>query len=178
MTNEGATNIFNGDIKNEEKTFLYAKAHIPDTTITGKEGNVSIYYEVYCYDSCDKSLLPNSDDLKNSDDPRWWINKSHTSNEGNVTSISQKRTDSHVISKDIELNKATLKYDENRGYPYRTIMNFTPNEWLIYNKYNSTADHNEFNIQFNDDTSEWIGSGESNNSTNTKRGSKDRKLTW
>ena len=178
MTNEGATNVFNGDIKNEEKTFLYAKAHIPDTTITGKEGNVSIYYEVYCYDSCDKSLLPNSDDLKNSDDPRWWINKSHTSNEGNVTSISQKRTDSHVISKDIELNKATLEYDENRGYPYRTIMNFIPNEWLIYNKYNSTADHNEFNIQFNDDTSEWIGSGESNNSTNTKRGSKDRKLTW
>jgi hypothetical protein len=161
--------------------FYYVKAHTPDTTISGASGSAVMNYEIYCYGTgCDKTLLPNGNASKNSDDPRWWINENHTNNDGQVDSVTQKRTPSHVTASSLALESVTLTYDTNQGYPYRATMKLVPDNWLIYNKYDPTADHNEFNVQFNDDTSEWIGSAESGTTTTQtkKPGYKDRKLTW
>jgi hypothetical protein len=171
-----STKTFNDTVK-----FYYAKAHSQDSVISGSSGNVVINYEIYCYDTgCDRTLLPNGTASQNSDDPRWWVNQNHTTSYGQVSSVTQKRTPVHVTPSGLGLNSVTLTYDENRGYPYRATMNIVPDNWLIFNKYDATADHNEFNVQFNDDRSEWIGSAEQGTTTTEtkKPGYKDRKLTW
>ncbi len=169
---------------NNSIKFYYARAHAPKMVTNGQDGNASIFYEVYCYGSgCNQALLQDGTASQNSDDPRWWINTQHTQNFGTISSVVQKRSPAHVSVTAMPTgnhpDQASLHYDGTQGYPYRAIMNIIPDKWLIYNKYNASADHNEFEAQFNADTSDWIGSGETDVSTETiKRGYKDRKLTW
>ena len=180
-------------IDNSKKTFndtiyfYYARAHVPKMVTNGPDGNATGYYEVYCYGAgCNKTYL--QDELTggtsaNSDDPRWWINSLHTFDFGKIKSVSQKRTPAHVSVTTMPVGNAAdrigLHYDGTKGYPYRAIMNIVPDKWLIYNKYDPTVTHNEFEAQFNNDTSDWIGSGETQDATETKKfGYKDRKLTW
>ena len=169
---------------NQPLVHYFAKAHTPKTTIAGQDGDAPIYYEVYCYESgCDKTLLQDGTASNNSDDPRWWINSKHTKKFGWAKTIEQKRTPRHVsvttASSGNAPDKVSLHYDATRGYPYRAIMKLIPHNWLIYNKYDPNAVHNEFEVEFNKDGSKWIGSGETSTSTKTKsRAYKDRKLTW
>jgi hypothetical protein len=168
---------------NDTIKFLYAKAHTPRTKINGNKGEADIFYEIYCYGSgCDKSLLPDGETSSNSDDPRWWINTKHTFNFGQAISITQRRTPSNVSSTTPSGNhpdKVTLTYNKKAGYPYRAVMQILPSSWLIYNKYNPNATTNDFEVEFHNDNSGWVGSGETDVSTTTeKNGVKDRTLTW
>ena len=172
---------------NDTIYFYYARAHVPKMVTNGPDGNATGYYEVYCYGSgCNKNYLQAElagGTSTNSDDPRWWINGNHTSNFGKINSVTQKRSPSHVSVTTAPTGNAAdtigLHYDGTKGYPYRAIMKIKPDKWLIYNKYDANADHNEFEAQFNNDTSDWIGSGETQDATETKKfGYKDRKLTW
>lgn len=165
-------------------TFLYVKAHAKKTKINGSTGDVNITYEVFCSDSedCNKTLLPDKS-CTMSDDPRWCINTKHTPSFGSGGDIEQKRTNGHISVISLPTgtypDKTTLEYDEKKGYPYRATMKMKPNEWLIYNKYNADADHNEFEVEFQKEGSKWIGSGETDTSSTTEKfGHKDRKLTW
>ncbi len=173
---------------NDTIYFYYARAHAPKMVTNGPDGTAKGYYEVYCYGSgCNKNYLP--DELaggtsSNSDDPRWWINTSHSYDYGKIKTVSQKRTPANVsatlsVSADGSYTNIALHYNGSKGYPYRAIMKIVPDKWLIYNKYDANADHNEFEAQFNNDTSAWIGSGETQDATETKKfGYKDRALTW
>ncbi len=173
---------------NDTIYFYYARAHAPKMVTNGPDGTAKGYYEVYCYGSgCNKNYLP--DELaggtsSNSDDPRWWINTAHSYDYGKIKMVSQKRTPANVsatlsVSADGSYTNIALHYNGSKGYPYRAIMNIVPDKWLIYNKYDANADHNEFEAQFNNDTSAWIGSGETQDATETKKfGYKDRTLTW
>ncbi len=168
---------------NETIRFYYARAYVPDSKIIGNSGTVKGYYEIYCSGSgCNKALLPQGAASKGSDDPRWWINESHTSGYGKMKEIKQKRTPVHVT-----LNGASpsgnatenipLLYDEQRGYPYKATMKIIPNRWLIYNKYNANADHNEFDVKF-EGNGEWAGKNSSKSATGTSNADKSRILKW
>ena len=169
--------------------FYYARVHAPKMVTNGPDGNATGYYEVYCYGSgCNKNYLQAElagGTSSISDDPRWWINGKHDVHTyGNITEVKQRRSPADVnaiLSASVDNNSTNiaLHYNASKGYPYRAIMKIKPNKWLIYNKYNPNADHNEFEAQFNNDTSAWIGTGETQDATETKKfGYKDRKLTW
>ncbi len=171
-------------VATDKVKFLYAKAHAPKTVSDTNDVSVPIYYEVYCYGTgCDKALLPDGTSSKNSDDPRWWINTAHTSEDGTAGTVEQ-RSASYVtvISGQSPTgnhpDNVGLHYDGTRGYPYRGVMKIIPDSWLIYNKFNSNADHNEFEVQFNAANGQWAGKNNSESNTKTNSISTKRILTW
>lgn len=180
--NDGATyQIGGGKAFNNPIIFYYAKANVPRSVIKGNSGVVKGYYEIYCNtnEGCDKTLLPAS--ASNSDDPRWWINPSHTSSYGKMKDIVQKNaTDVNCTTTPSgnATESLTLTYDEAKGYPYKTTMKIVPDHWLIYNKFDGGADHNEFDVKFESTGGGWAGQDESNSSTKTSTANKNRILQW
>ncbi|MFK5855981.1 MAG: hypothetical protein QM503_07605, partial [Bacteroidota bacterium] len=64
-------------------TMLYGRTHAPRQTFEGPDGNVSMYYEVYCSGAaCNKALLQDGTDSNTTDDPRWFINTKHSDEAG------------------------------------------------------------------------------------------------
>ncbi len=173
--------------RNESVYFYYVKAHVKDAKIKGNDGNLTGRYEVYCYGAdCNTTALNNITATKHSDDPRWWINPMHTNKfYGIFTSVTQKTTSptppvsAVVTSQDTaSTSNVHLTYDESRGYPYRAVMQIFPDKWLIYNKYDANATHNEFTVRFESGGGKWIGKRDSTVSTKTSDIDKERILEW
>jgi hypothetical protein len=168
----------------EDATFLYGRTHATRQRIVGSEGNVSLYYEVYCFGpGCDKSLLPNSD-ANTTDDPRWYINTQHTSSFGSVGSINQKgyAVNTGPVTSQAATNtnpaKAKLTY-HNDSYPYKTTMENNASNWLIYAPYDAGATKNEFDVEFINPSSQWAGQHETNTSTKRNAANKtNRRTMW
>ncbi|SFV61260.1 hypothetical protein MNB_SM-5-1410 [hydrothermal vent metagenome] len=166
-------------------TFYYGRVHAPRQSIIGNEGNISIYYEVYCSGSgCNKALLQDGNNSQTTDDPRWFINTNHTTIYGNAGNIVQKSTPTHVLQTHASTGAAndyvSLSYDGRRGYPYKTTMKTTnSSEWLIYNKYNSNATNNESEVEFLKTNHGWTGKHETNTTTDTNASNKtNKRLAW
>ena len=170
----------------EEATFLYARTHAPRYRFNDSNATVSIYYEIYCSGTvlgnvCDTTLLPNSPNLSNSDDPRWFINASHIASSGNVGVVSQKGDNviTALPATGVSTASVQLSYDETKGFPYKTTMQNSASTWLIYNKYNPAAATNEFQIEFLNASSNWAGQTETNSSTNNTAASiTNRRSMW
>ena len=155
----------------ENATFVYGRTHAPRYRFTGPDGNASIYYEIYCSGgSCDKNLLPNGPDVNSTDDPRWFINSSHSSSSGTIWNVKQKGK-SDINATDITTGSDTksvqslhYKYEESKGYPYKATMENNASDWLIYNKYKPNAKTNEFEVEFVK-SGDWTGEHETNTTT-------------
>ena len=163
--------------------FMYGRTHAPRHRFSGDSGTASIYYEVYCEgDDCNKSLLPNTTSSNFTDDPRWFVNTLHSSTSGTAGTVSQK--DSTKVSVFTQptgnhQDSAELLYDASRGYPYKTTMHNSASNWLIYNKYNSSATTNEFEVEFEGSASEWSGSSETDTTTNQDAATRtNRRSMW
>ena len=140
-------------------TYLYGRTHAPTYRFKGDTGDAFIYYESFCNGTdkttttCGKTLLPNGAGSKSSDDPRWFNNTSHAvAIYGDVGTVSQKGTADTVsvgtLVDALGQTTAPLTYDETKGYPYKTTMENNASRWLIYNKYDSTDQTNEFDVGF------------------------------
>jgi len=157
---------------NQSARFIYGRTHTHRHRFKGNSGDAFIYYEAYCSGiGCDKTLLPDSTSSKFTDDPRWFKNTLHNSStDGDVGSVYQKGGSSIVTSSAITSTnpeKVTLNYNAHttRGYPYKTTMENDATSWLIYNKYNSSDTTNEFEVEFEDGTSDWSGKHETDTTT-------------
>jgi hypothetical protein len=148
-----------------------------------------IYYEVYCSgSSCDKTLLQNGLNSKTTDDPRWYINEKHNvNNYGKTTSAQQKGTanlvympsGSSIDNSEVGVSKVPLVYDGTKNYPYKATMLNNASSWLIYNKYNASAQSNEFEVEFTNKANGWAGQHETNTTTNpTAIDNTNRRLMW
>ena len=157
-------------------TFLYARVNTPRTRFVKSSDDtyrVNIYYETFCYatdkynNSCDKTLLPDGEDSAITDDPRWFINTKHNNTDhtfGLALNVTQKRGDG--VSVDTQptgdyLDSVTLHY--NGILPYKTTMENEASSWLIYQKYDSEATKDDFEVEFNKATGEeksWAGVSE------------------
>lgn len=170
-------------------TILYGRTHATRQIFDSDSGTVPIYFEVYCNatdsvgNSCNKSLLPNGTDSNSTDDPRWFVNTSHTSSSGVAGSVAQKGGLSFVTATNATLSnpaQTQLNYtaSSTRGYPYKTTMQNSASSWLIYNKYNSSATTNEFDVEFVG-SGDWVGTHETNTTT-IKTGAQrtNRRLMW
>jgi len=148
-------------------TYLYGRTHASRQRYENNTGTANIYYEAYCFgvtggNTCDKTLLPQGINSKRTDDIRWYMNTSHTSNEGNAGTISERATTVHVTVAGATTgnhpdNSTLMTYDENQGYPYKTTMENNASRWLIYNEDNPTATRNSFSVEFYKSNANWSG---------------------
>lgn len=168
-------------------THYYGKAHASRQRyeVPTDAPNANIYYQIYCFgtingNTCVPSLLPS---LQRTDDIRWYVNSSHNIiNDGNVSTVLQKAGSNTVTASNLINNTTTtvdLSYDATKGYPYKTTMEITPSNWLIYNKDDSSALVNEFSVEFEKASIGWSGVHETNTTTvDTATVKTNRRSMW
>ncbi len=172
-------NDFNRTLNDSNATFVYARSHATRQRFVGKDGDIPIYYEVFCSGAtCDKSLLPSGFASKTTDDPRWFINAKHTSDFGILGTVTQKFGSSVKEVKASTGNhpdKVKIHYNEKGGYPYKTTMENNASLWLIYNPFNVNATKNEFEVELIGKTKQKAGSfTDLNNASNIT----NRRTMW
>ncbi|QOP44295.1 hypothetical protein FJR45_10215 [Sulfurimonas sediminis] len=197
-TNAAADCTFNADLVNNKTTkgvkdlnstipirHYYGRTHAPRQTIVDTDGNISLFYEIYCYgNDCNKTLLPNGTNSNSTDDPRWFINTQHTApQDGTPGTITQKNSAGAVtvgtLTNNTGITLVPLTYDGTKGYPYKTTMENNASSWLIYNKYNANATKNEFQVEFVSSNTDWAGVHETNTTTlNNASDTTSRRLMW
>jgi len=162
----------------------YGRIHAQRERFLGTDGDANLSYEVYCDISKggNKSLLQQGNNSKYTDDPRWFINLTHSpQTDGQIYSIIQ-RGYPHVSLTNLTNTSspvASLHYDGTKGFPYITTMQIFPSSWLIYNKYNKNATSNEFEVEFINSSGAWAGERETDSTT--KKNAADitnRRLMW
>ncbi|UCM99882.1 DUF3344 domain-containing protein [Sulfurimonas sp. SWIR-19] len=197
-TNAAADCTFNADLANNKTTkgikdlnstipvrHYYGRTNAPRTTINGSDGNVSVYYEVFCNGAtCNKSLLQDGNSSTSTDDPRWFVNTKHTNDAGTAaqTATVQKNGVNVNITREANGNHPDyigVHYNGSSGYPYKATMENNASGWLIYNKYNANATTNEFQVDFVNPNANWAGIYETNATTNKNASDKtNRRLMW
>jgi len=198
-TNAATDCTFNADLVNNKTTkgikdlnstipirHYYGRTHAPRTTINGSDGNVSMYYEVFCNGAtCNKALLQDGTNSNTTDDPRWFVNTKHTNEAGTAaqTTTIQKNAAKVTVTREANGNHPDyigLHYDDSTsGYPYKATMENNASNWLIYNKYNPNATTNEFQVEFIKPGGDWAGVHETNSTTNKNASDNtNRRLMW
>jgi hypothetical protein len=181
-----SANTFNADLTNkfadgnvsinQSVKHYYGRTHASrqryEVTNDGEPHNANIYFESYCFgttggNACDKSLLPQGLNSARTDDIRWFINASHTANEGNAGTVTQRGAND--INATTPTNTApsvtALRYDASQGYPYRGTMQNSASRWLIYNENDPTSTRNFFAVEFDKAGAGWSGAHDTNAST-------------
>jgi len=163
-------------------THYYARNHSPRYRFSDNNGTAYIYYEVYCSGiGCDKTVLQNGTTSQNTDDPRWFINSLHNSSYGSAREITQKDNTLVTGTKATGNHQDTtfILYSGSNGYPYKTTMETNSSNWLIFNKYDSNATKNSFEVEFVHSNSSWAGIHETESNTNTTATDKtNRRSMW
>jgi hypothetical protein len=167
-------------------THYYGRTNAPRQSYTTSSGTAFIYYEAYCSTDatgvCNKALLPGGVDSNSTDDPRWFINNTHTAGQsGGVDTVSQKGgtyVSASALTEAAGEATTTLTYT-GTTLPYKTTMENNASSWLIYNKYNNNALTNEFQVEFLGGASSWAGVHETNTSTDNNATTKtNRRSMW
>ena len=177
-------------LNNATTRYYYGRTHAPrqkyidNGTIINHDA--FIYYEAYCDEDGNKSLLQDGNTSTFSDDPRWYINTQHTNSYGTASNVTEKKTSGTMIigtqPTGNHQDKVVVKYPGDKGYPYITTMQNDASSWLIYNKYNVNATKNEFSLEFNKNAGAYVGSGKSSNDVNVQHSdtasSNENKSWW
>lgn len=171
---DGDTSGFTKTDTSSTATFGFGRAHITNQRYVGNGGEAKVFYEIYCFNGCDKSLLPNGVGSKNSDDTRWFINDIHkASTDGRATSSAEiaKANVTATISGSDE-QKATISYGGAKGYPYKTTMSLETDDWL------KLPDSNAYGVEFSKQ-GEWVGKKETTNTTQDNASpATNRRIQW
>ncbi len=177
--------------------FYYGRTHAPRHRFIGPGPHEAfIYYEVYCDGAtCDRTLLQDGATSRYSDDPRWFINTQHTPNFGLAGDVRHKTNatirvigttpnGNHPVVTNTNTT-STVRYitPDTTGYPYKTTMENNASGWLIYHPFNADANTvttNNFEVEFQTDTSDWAGEKEDNTNTTDSTGSfkTNRRSMW
>lgn len=171
-------------------TFIYGRSHAPRQRYKNDNGIAFIYYEAYCFGTdangviCNKSLLPNGLNSRNTNDLRWFVNSTHNvANDGSVVDTVTEKLPNNVVTEDIALRNSVnskteikLNYDDTTfGYPYKTTMENNASSWLIHNEHDAGATTNQFSVEFSQYGGAWSGKHKTDtvtkdhNVTNTNR---------
>lgn len=189
-TNTNVNCKFNADLISDKMTggkatinkgvaHLYARTHASRQRYSGNTGYPNIYYEVYCFGTdinntvCNKNLLLPTigTTLHNTDDLRWFINDNHDSATHGAVGAVTELTNNYVTSVFAGTGatttpaQATLTYDGTRGYPYKTTMENSASDWLIYDPSNPLATKNQFSVEFENGGAGWSGKHETGTTT-------------
>lgn len=176
--NDGVVNSFSSGLLGDDDTnatFGFGRAHIANqryNNVVSAQSN--IYFEIYCFNGCNTSLLPLNS--THSDDIRWFINSSHNAlNDGKATSTSGANI---IVVKEPQNNTSAqsveLKYNETRGYPYKTTMKLFADDWLL----SDTPTYNTYSVEFLK-TGDWAGKQKTQNATKDEDAiAPNRRIQW
>ena len=165
----------NSALLNSNHLMLYGRVHAPRyrvectgtgscTTSTSPNQPLRLYDEFYYNLSStidanstlvtDKNVSSGAN--RSVDSINWYTNTQHGSNDGNATNVAQyympgtspiSTMDLTTPSTGISTINAT--YYGTDGYPYKATMGITASPWLIYNRFDTAAVHNDFELEFN-----------------------------
>ncbi len=176
------TTDFNAS-KNGSVTFVSGRVHAPRYRVDGSDGNATIYYEVYC-----STCTPNSGNFGGTigalsvDDINWYQNPVHNvAIDGNITNSIPRGSyvSQSAINQTLSTTQLAYSYNENRGYPYKTTVDLTSNNWLIYSRFDPTATVVPFEIEFNNGGGKWVGKSKNSNSVDSNASTNtNRRLLW
>ena len=186
------SNEFDNVIDNNA-TVVYGRTNTPRARFQANPGQEAfIVYEIFCDGTdtsgtlCTKTLLPNGNTSNYSNDPRWYINNSHTNVSGTAGSVNQKSftVGNGLVTQDAigpHLNSVFITYDATKGNPYKTTMENNASSWLIYNRLDPTLtdSRNEFEVEFEGPAASWAGKHETNTTTDRSGTQKvNRRSMW
>ena len=171
---------------NQTLNYVYGRLHAPRYRINGNAGNVMVYPEIYWNQATApnalNNVIPPATQMLSVDSVNWYRNTVQVANDGNTTRMLQHRALGRVGQTVPTVNPLPdgrsshpLLYDGSQGYPYKTIMdiNTTDAPWLTYDRYDSNATFNQFDIEFNSQ-----GNKQSNMLEDTAEVNSNRRIMW
>ncbi len=155
VTVDGINKIVSEEIDLNDKniTFIYGRVHAPRYRIEGNEGNATLYYEVH-WDGTPEcnlsSLLPTP--ILSVDSVNWYRNDLHnTSEDGNITALQPRNPsyfDESNVANQGDISTGAFEINTEAKFPYKTTIDINASSWLIYNRFDSDATMNRFDIEF------------------------------
>lgn len=139
---------------NQNATFYYGRAHAPDQRFDINPANAVIYYEVYCR-NCNRSVL-NITGTESVDSIDWYVNPFHTIQDGDYNTTNPISSDGTITNNNFQLN--TMRLDAPK-VPHKDKITFTPDTWLVFNRFNAAATTDDFLVEFFRAGSNWSGEG-------------------
>lgn len=139
---------------NQSATFYYGRAYAPDYRFPNRDGNATIYYEVYCKD-CNQTTRNAMGITGNQsiNALNWYQNALHVNASGQVVpqpaNSSNFTTFSTTHLDPVSVERLTLK--TTTAIPYVDRVNLNSNAWLVYYP-------TYFTVEFYSSGS-WAGSG-------------------
>ena len=138
-------------------TFFYTRVHIPDQNIIGKEGNATVYYEVYCK-NCNRGnfgldLLPES-----KDSIHWYILNNITTTAALDFTLPVAST---LWDRGFMMEKSgnsLLKIQVEKA-PSTVRVKYKPKKYLVFNRFNPAAETHSFTASFHSGKKSWAGQG-------------------
>ncbi len=171
----------------KESDFYYGKMNTPDYSNSGKEHNITVYHEVYCKD-CNKSIFNYANARESIDSIYWYIlNNAQYTGGGKFTDIKSVNnpfndnpdvfTSGH--SNFIKINNEDLIEFKILKSPLKDRFIYSPSSWLIFNRFNSSADTNYCRINITSSAG-WAGKGKQGGTTVDQDISRKglRKMDW
>ncbi len=134
-------------------TFIYGRTHSPRYRINGSDGNATQYYEVY-WDGNAACNLNNllTTPIASVDSIDWYQNVFHdTAANGSITGFTPRNAASFqliALTHDTNTSRGRFQLQNNIALPYKTTINVNAPSWLIYNRFDSNATANSFDIEF------------------------------
>lgn len=181
---------------------LYGRVHAPryrvecsgtgNCSTTTTPNQALILYDEFYYDlnstiDANSSLTTvtnlSSGINRSVDSINWYTNFQHGSKDGNATQVVQYympgASPISVISGPTvpASGRSTLNvtYDGTDGYPYKATMGITASPWLIYNRFDAAAIHNDFELEFN---AAQLGEDSSLSDSNLTSPNTSRRIRW
>jgi hypothetical protein len=138
-------------------TFYYGRLHVPDIETALTDINATFYYEIYCK-NCDRSIFNLADGSESVDSINWAIcNASHTTAlQGTYSGL---QSENGMTFANTTFSGSTISLGTNSA-PHSDKISFVPSPWLIFNKFNSSAQKESFNINVVSTAKSWSGKGE------------------
>ncbi|MBN2896095.1 MAG: hypothetical protein JXK05_09430 [Campylobacterales bacterium] len=139
----------------ENLTYYYSRIHAPRYRFQGSEGNATLYYEVYCDNDGNRTLLqqitPN--EILSVDSVNWYRNNLHDTNqrEGNVSGLQPRNLiyfNQNQFANMGATSRGSFTINAAARFPYKTTVNINASNWLIYNRFDPAATMNRFDIEF------------------------------
>jgi hypothetical protein len=183
----------NKDLNNTQINFLYARTYTPRTVAQGNVVNAQVGYEVYCPECLSNSsfntLLSDIPHMSTSPYGVGWM-RSHShdiSRDGNITNLVPATASSSYVTTTFNessysngFQPTTETYNGSKGYPYKTSIFYTPDHWLLYDKYSINAVQNSFEVEFLGTPGEWTGQGldKAGKVDSNASGDSSRRIQW
>ena len=177
---------------NDAATFLYGRVHAsryrvscadPSAACTSQP--LTMYFEYYSDFDANATLRRSisSDTQRSKDGIVWFINPSHQTSDGNITSVTQRYIALSPISEEsVTRNGATesraYRYGDAEGYPYKASMRVNANRWLIYSRFDENATFNTFALEFNAAEGNKVGTGNLGNGVSGSAACTTRRIQW